>query len=79
MGLSYYDICGEEYKEGFKEGYETAKSIFRKEGYWIHHSYVKTHEQIDYERPSECSICHWRHGLIDMNFCPRCGAHMKGD
>lgn len=79
MGLSYYDVCGAEYQEGFKKGYETAKSIFYKEGHWINHSYVKTHLQIDYELPSECSICHYRHGLPNSAYCPCCGAAMKGD
>ena len=56
----------------------TIETNSRKQGYWIEHSYAKTHEEIDYELPTECSVCGYRHGLlIPKGFCPKCGSEMK--
>lgn len=47
----------------------------RKEGEWIHdiHYGLKLPEH-------RCSICgEWEYSDTESNFCPNCGAHMKGE
>lgn len=59
--------------EGFKNGYEMAKAKYSpKTGHWI---------SISGTNISKCSECQVRQILYDMqgdNFCPNCGANMRG-
>ena len=48
----------------------------RKEGKWIKH----IDDLFPVDSTIECSICHEeQYTTIDDNFCPNCGARMKGE
>lgn len=48
----------------------------RKEGHWIKH----IDDLFPADSTIECSICHEeQYTTIDDNFCPNCGARMKGE
>lgn len=60
-------------KEGFANGYEMAKEKFSpKKGEWIDTGDMEEYWSEEYQ----CSVCgakdHWH------NFCPNCGAYMRG-
>lgn len=57
---------------------QTAPSV-EKRGNWVHHD-DESYAGGGYE---ECSRCGWRCSewvfIEDNNYCPHCGAHMRGD
>ena len=70
-----------DFKEGYKQAIRDGKTNFTKlKGEWV--------EKLDYNRDTyyDCSVCGnswttiegtpWDNG---MNFCPNCGADMRGD
>ena len=68
-----FDI-GADLQRAFDEGYEKGKAD-RPRGKWIIHFDDIWPE----ESTMECSVCHEEQPLeIDDNFCPNCGAKMKG-
>ena len=59
------------YDIGYQRGYEKGKAD-RPQGEWIE-------QEDDYHHYWECSECGMGVGLDDIrNFCPNCGARMKG-
>ena len=58
------------YDSGVDEGYRIAKQETPK-GKWL--DIYESH--IAYE----CSNCHRQMPVVDFNFCPNCGADMRGD
>lgn len=48
------------------------KTLERPQGEWITH-------QTGYLIWEECNQCHAQVGTVGMNFCPNCGADMRGD
>lgn len=54
----------------------------RPQGEWIEHKWIEYNEELMVEMPMhnyECSECHSiLHDVRETNFCPNCGARMKG-
>lgn len=54
----------------------------RPQGEWIEHKWIEYNEEFMFEMPMhnyECSKCHSiLHEASGTNFCPNCGAKMKG-
>ena len=70
---SWYRISPAEAKENIK--YLVSDATYRPQGEWIIHFDDIWPE----ESTIECSVCHEEQPLeIDDNFCPNCGARMKG-
>lgn len=55
------------------------KIRYERYGQWIKHNFDETKDRLDYELPYECSECHGRQGILPFNYCPNCGAKMKGE
>lgn len=71
--------------EGFRKAEEVIMSIpsaDRWQGEWIEHKWIEYNEELMLEMPMhnyECSKCHSiLHEVKETNFCPNCGAKMKG-
>ena len=52
------------------------KEDTEKHGHWVEHNYKQTQDREDYEHPYECSVCHFRQGILRTNYCWECGAKM---
>lgn len=60
------------------EQIDEKKIRYERYGEWIEHNFDETKDRLDYELPYECSECHGRQGIFPFNYCPNCGADMKG-
>ena len=83
--ISYMDIHEieermDKYKE--KEVIDIDLTDGRPQGEWIEHKWIEYNEELMLEMPMhnyECSKCHSiLHEVKETNFCPNCGAKMKG-
>lgn len=68
-------IDADAYESGFLEGHiagylKAEKNYARPIGKWIHSSAKKYHVI--------CSLCKYESVIWNANFCPNCGADMKG-
>ena len=61
------------------EQIDERKIRYERYGQWIEHNFDETKDRLDYELPYECSECHERQGIRKFNYCPNCGAKMKGE
>lgn len=61
------------------EDIDKKKIRYERYGQWIEHNFDETKDRLDYELPYECSECHERQGILPFNYCPNCGAKMKGE
>lgn len=61
------------------EDIDKKKIRYERYGRWIEHNFDETKDRLDYELPYECSECHARQGIRKFNYCPNCGANMKGE
>lgn len=59
-----------QYALGYQDGFLEAKKLFKKDGYWID----EEEDRWVYAKCSECETVH----DVRSNFCPSCGALMKG-
>lgn len=81
--LASYEYTEEDIKETIKEnfdlGYAMAKNKYeRPQGEWKETGYETGALGITY-RQTQCTNCGWEHALpMWWNFCPNCGAKMKG-
>ena len=62
---------GADLQRAFDEGYEKGKAD-RPQGEWIIEIDINNYTY------GRCSICGMRQYAGHLNFCPNCGAHMKG-
>lgn len=72
----------------FMSGFEMAKEKFKKRGHWIEQGdeYIEVHDisgKHTYAAEYKCNICGFIHTCIEdvglYNFCPECGADMRGE
>ena len=70
-------VSSEDYKEAFSIAIEALKEKERRKGHW---------EDFDYDNSYRCTSCGEIWTLNDgtpaennMNYCPKCGADMRGE
>ena len=69
--MDIYEMSEISYKNGYKKGYEDGKKDAVKHGRWEQARYTKAPLYI-------CSKCD-KHEYKQHNFCPNCGADMRGE
>lgn len=64
-------------REQYEKGYEDAKKKFeRPKGEWEKFTVMDFVREEDVLR---CNKCGWLNGYVAYNFCPQCGADMRGE
>lgn len=59
--------------------YDELKEIRKEKGKWIKHTEYGVTTYVT-DKDYECSECHHKQpDLFNMNFCPNCGADMRGE
>ena len=71
--MKTYEATEQAYKNGYEKGYADGKRDAVKHGRWINTDY----------KPGtycKCSVCGRRiYAYEDCNYCPNCGADMRGE
>ena len=71
--MNINDALAKEYNRGFADG---KASVEQKHGHWEYDDVCECYE---------CSVCkmsalnNWRNKSTNSNYCPHCGAKMRGD
>ncbi len=69
--MKTYDATEQAYKNDYEKGYEQGKKDARKKGWW-----VCLEPEIGY---FACTVCDHRILRAKCNYCPNCGADMRGE
>ena len=72
---AYNDYEWSMYADGFIEDIENAPTIDRPQGEWI----MSKPEEDGFGAVFQCSRCSCEVDCVPTNFCPNCGARMKGE